>query len=148
MVMISICKTKPFNHKVPRVSTESAETFSATSASTRAAPRLRAFFLLLLLFVRQRRVDIQQAFRQRHRNVLVLEVEPHKKFLGIWNFQFILPRSDYQQRRFPGTEANISDDSNFTVAIDERATDQIAHVGRSRLKLSPFAPWNLQLASD
>jgi hypothetical protein len=104
--------------------------------------------LLFLLFFRQRRIYFQQAFGQIHLNALVLKIDPLQEYLSIWNFMLMLFRSHHQQRRFTRAEANIADYTNFTSAIEQRATDQIAYVERAGFQLCALPGWKLQLAAD
>jgi hypothetical protein len=63
-------------------------------------------------------------------------------------FTPLLFTSNYQQRRFSGAELHVFNLADFALAIEHRATDQIAQVRPARLQLGAFAARKLKFGAD
>jgi len=103
--------------------------------------------LLFFLLCRQRRVHFQQALRQAHPKPLASDINALQKSLG--KRYFVLPTApDYdQQRRFSSAKTNIVDDSNFTLTVEDGASDEVAHVIPTCVELRAILFRDLQLGA-
>ncbi len=141
-------KSKPFYRRDRRARREiSVHSFSLRPRRTRRLNAF-AFALLLLLFLRQRSVHLEQAFGQIHLDALVLRDQPAPEIPAHTESRnSFFPDPTTSSGASPAPKRTSLTRSNFAIPIKQHATDQIADVNRARFQFGAFTGWNLQLAA-
>ena len=102
----------------------------------------------LLFFRRKRRIQVEHAVGQQHLNPFLLEVHTLQIRLSVRDLVCFRSCPDNQQRRFPGAELHILNFSDLAVTVEDYASNQIADISPTRLKLGALLARHLKLAAN